>query len=123
MIDPLVSLATRVEADPFFLSWALALYATSENLDDDALAAELGCAVEQLPLVRLCRTPRADIRGFREDVAVIAEHYHLDRQMLARAVKRARVIQIMRGAAPVGGGLLMAARDREAAPRQEPEAP
>ena len=37
MSDPLLSLAARVAADPFFLASALAVYAVSEELDDAGL--------------------------------------------------------------------------------------
>jgi hypothetical protein len=113
MTDPLVPLAARVANDPFFLASALTLYARSEGLDDPGLAAHLGCTVEQLPLVRLCRMPRSDPQQRREDVTVIAGHYHLDEQALLEAVKRAFVIHRLQGAAATGAGRLMAARDRE----------
>jgi hypothetical protein len=123
MSDPLLSLAARVAADPFFLASALAVYAHSEELDDVGLARRLGCSLEQLPLVRLCRAPRGDHAGRREDVASIAGHYGLDEDALLEAVKRALVIQRLQGVAPAQGGMLMAARDREDAPGRGPEAP
>jgi hypothetical protein len=123
MIDPLVHLAERVADDPFFLASLLAVYAHGEELDDAGLAARLGCAPEQLPLVRLCRAPRRDPAGRREDVAAIAGHFGLDEGVLMEAVKRAGVLEQLRQAPPAGGGPLMAARDREEGPRQDPEAP
>ncbi len=128
MIDPLVHLAGRVADHPSFLAAALAVYARSEELDDRGLADRLGCSVEQLPLVRLCRAPRSDPAGRSEDVAIIAGHFHLNELVLLEAVKRAAVLERLRQAAPgspsAGGeGLLMAARDREPAGGQGPEAP
>jgi hypothetical protein len=122
MTDPLLPLAARVATDPFFLASALTLYAHSEELDDAGLAAHLRCSVEQLPLIRLCRLPRRDPHERREDVRVIAGHYHLDEQALLEVVKRAWVIQRFRDAAATGAGL-MAARDREQSPPQGTEAP
>ena len=58
MTSPLDRMAQRAEADPFFLASLLALYAGSEQLDDAGLAAALGCPVETLTDVRLCRAPR-----------------------------------------------------------------
>jgi hypothetical protein len=113
MIDPLVHLAERVADNPLFLASALAVYARSEELDDAGLAARLGCPVEQLPLVRLCRVPRSDPAERRQDVAVIAGHFHLDERVLHEAVKRAVVLERLRKATPSEEGLLMAARDRE----------
>jgi hypothetical protein len=123
MTNPLIPLAARVENDPFFLASALALYARSEELDDPALAARLGCPVEQLPRLRLCRMPRTDPAGFREDIAVLAGHFHLDELVLIEALKRGRVIQRLQGAARAEGGVLMAARDREPQPPPDTEAP
>jgi hypothetical protein len=122
MRDPLVALAAHVEANPFFLAQTLALYARSEELDDAALAARLGCTALQLPHVRLCRTPRPDPVEFREDITVIAGHYGIDEQVLAEVVKRAWVIRKLQQA-PAGPGLLMAARDREQPAGPAPEAP
>jgi hypothetical protein len=123
MTDPLVSLARRAEREPFLLASALADYARSEELDHAALAARLGCTVEQLTLVRLCRTPRSDPADFRADVEVIAGHYHLDEGVLVEAVKRSRVMRRTQGASATEAGLLMAARDREQPPRPDAEAP
>ncbi len=114
MSDPLIGLAARVAGDPFFLAAALAGYARSEGLGDAALAARLGCTVELLPLVRLCRAPRGDARGRREDVAAITAHFGLDERALMVAVKRAAVLAQFQAAAGDGAGGLMAARDREA---------
>jgi hypothetical protein len=124
MSDPLIGLAARVANDGFFLAAALAVYARSEGLDDAGLAARLGCTVEQLPLVRLCRAPRSDAQGRREDVAAIAGHLGLDERMLMAVVKRATVLAGFQAAAVAPtAGQLMAARDREQPPGPSPEAP
>ena len=56
--DPLASLAFRVQADPRFLGHALAEHALRHGLRDLGLAQRLGCAVEVLTDLRLCRMPR-----------------------------------------------------------------
>src|SRR5262245_57416656 len=60
MADPLSSIARRAEERPTFLANLLAAYARSEDLDDDALAARLGCPAEQLSRLKLCRAPRSE---------------------------------------------------------------
>jgi hypothetical protein len=111
--EALDALARRAQGDPFFLASLLARYAQSEALDDHGLAAALGCPPERLSALRLCRAPRPDPAGFREDVAVIAAELGLDPDRLAEAVMRGRAIEEI-GAAPAGGrGFLMAARDDE----------
>jgi hypothetical protein len=109
--EALDALARKVQGDPFFLASPLALYARSEHLDDAGLAAALGCPPVRLSGLRLCRAPRADPAGFREDIAGIAAEFGLDPDRLADAVITGRAIRAI-GAAPAGGrGFLMAARD------------
>ena len=117
MTDPLEALAARAEEEPFFLASVLASYRRGEGLDEATLAAALGCREEDLLMLKLCRTPRRDGPGFREDVDCICERFGLHRERLASVIKRGRVIarlqeaqETARQTAP--GGFLMAARER-----------
>ena len=65
MSGRLDGLARRVADDRFFLASALADYARSERLDDAGLAGALGCAVDALTTLRLCRRPAGDAATFR----------------------------------------------------------
>jgi hypothetical protein len=107
------ALARRVVDDPFFLGEALAAYARSEGLDDAGLAAALGCSVEGLARLRLCRRP--DPARFGADVARIAERFGARADALAEAVRRADALAALRDASAgaAEAGLLMAARDRD----------
>jgi hypothetical protein len=119
--EPLDALARKVQGDPFFLASLLTLYARSDDLDDTGLAAALGCPPERLSGLRLCRAPRPDPAGFREDVAGIAAEFGLDPDRLAEAVMRGRAIREI-GAAPAGGrGFLMAARDEQPTDQSGPQ--
>jgi hypothetical protein len=109
MPDPLHRLAREVEGDPFFLAGLLADFARSEDMTDEMLAAHLGCPLDELPRLKLCRAPRQDRSGFREDIDRLTEHFHLDPQALVEAVLRGQVAQDLRQAET----LLMAARDRD----------
>jgi hypothetical protein len=111
MNDPLEGLARHVAADPFFLAPLLAEFARGEWLDDEALAVRLGCRREDLAALRLCRAPRPDPDGFREDVECIAGHFRLDVDQLIEAVRRGQVLQRLRKVAGASGSML-AARDR-----------
>jgi hypothetical protein len=113
MTDPLEHMARRAEGWPDFLAWALAEYARWEGLDDSALAAKLGCAVEALVPLRLCRLPDDDPAGFQRDVDALAAGFGIDGDVLASVVRRARSGVRFRQA-PAGGGGVMAARDRPA---------
>jgi hypothetical protein len=113
--DPLDTLAQRVENEPFFLASTLALYARSEELDDEALCRLLRCPPESLAMLRLCRTPDEEPTGFQRDVKRIAERFGIDEGALAEAVRRGQTLQRLQQAAV--GGTLLAARDDEEGPR------
>lgn len=121
MTDPLERMAKWAEGQEHFLAFLLAMYAQSEGLDDASLAAALGCCPEDLVMVRLCRAPRLDRQGFRDDVARIADRFDLDPKRLSVAVKRGRVLACLQDGPSGHGGFLMAARDDEDDP--PPEAP
>ena len=80
-------MAARVAADPFFLAHPLAEFARSGRLDDPALAAHLGCRVEDLTPLRLCRAPRPGPAAFRADVAAVAGRFGIAADRLAAAVR------------------------------------
>lgn len=110
MADPLSSLARRAEERPTFLAGLLAAYAHSEDLSDVDLAARLGCPVEQLSRLKLCRAPRSEPAEMLEDVARLAERFGVDEAVLRQAVLRGRVVLRLRQGSD---GILLAARDRE----------
>ena len=118
MTERLDYLAQRAGQDPFFLAWALALYARSERLDEQDLARALGCPSATLTMVRLCQRPRPEPAAFREDVDQIAARFGIDTGALAQIVRRADALEDLRAAGATAtvhddAGLLMAARDRE----------
>ena len=113
MTHPLDEMAERSRHEPFFFGWLLEQYAVAERLDDAALAAELGCNVAELRGLRLCRAPRDDQAGMREDIRRVAEVLGLNEGKLVRVVRRAKVMAMFQNK----GGSLMAARDRD----EEPE--
>jgi hypothetical protein len=61
-LTPLQHLSHRVEADPSFLGYHLALYRDRNGLTDDDLAAWLGLPAGEMPKLRLCGVP-ADAAG------------------------------------------------------------
>jgi hypothetical protein len=121
MSDALQHLANRVACDPFFLAHSLAEFARSERLDDVALATRLGCRVEDLALIRLCRAPRTGPPGFRADLATIAARFGLDPAELTAAVRHGQGLATLRAAPHSEGvpGTLLAARDHDT-PQEEP---
>ena len=79
-------MAQRVANDPLFLASVLAEYARSEGLDDDGVAAKLGCTREELSRLRLCGVPLPDPERFRTGLALIAECMRIDVDALTTAV-------------------------------------
>lgn len=112
MADHLEALARRLEGDPFFLACPLRLFANSEGLAEEELAARLGCSKETLVLLRLCRAPDSD--EFRKDVDQIAARFAVNREALVEAIRRGQAIHHMSNNVESGLGTLMAARDRDA---------
>ena len=110
----LAHLAERVAGAPDFLACALAEYARSEHLEDAGMAARLGCSVETITHLRLCRMPRGQTSLFWQDVERIAARFSVNAEMLAEVVRRGqslinlRHVEIGRNQEP---GFLFAARD------------
>lgn len=119
----LAHLAGRVADAPDFLACALAEFARGERLDDAALAARLGCPVETLTHLRLCRMPRKEAPLFWQDVERIATRFSVNAEALAEVVRQGQGLMNLRG---VGHGrerepgFLLAARD-DARERKPPE--
>jgi hypothetical protein len=121
--DPLKSVADRLAHNPLFLAAPLARYAGRHALDDAGLAERLGCPVERLTDLRLCRNPHPEPPRFWQDVERIATHFELDAERLAEVIRDGQaLLHLFRpeaggAAAP---GLMMAARDEEPAPPSDP---
>lgn len=120
MTEPIEAMAQRARREPYFLGFVLERYALAEGLDDAALADALGCTSAVLTDLRLCRAPRLDPAGLREDVDRIAAALGIDPVRLANVVKRSAVLARLqaRSSADEGAGLLMAARDRDEEDRE-----
>jgi hypothetical protein len=113
MPDRIAALARRVQDDPFFLASALKDYADGEGLDDSGLAARLGCSVQTLDLLRLCRRPRPEPPWFRQDVDQIAARFGVSAGTLAQLVRYADALAALRHRPVAPQGTVMAARDRD----------
>lgn len=117
MSDSVIRMARRAAIDPRFLAFALHQYAENQQMDEPALMAALGATPETLAHARLCRTPRGDDAGVKEDVARIAAKFGLNAAVLLRAVRAGEVAVVQRAAAeresPEPVVPVLAARDRD----------
>jgi hypothetical protein len=110
MATNLEHLARRLEDDPFFLACPLKLYAESEGLNDDSLAARLHCSTDTSVLICLCRAPTGDDESFQDDIEKIAAKFSVDADVLAEAIRRGQAIFEMQRSTNAAGTLI-AARD------------
>jgi hypothetical protein len=116
MTDLLGALAIKAVRDPYFLGFALAEYARTEELSDESLAAELGCSPENLTMLRLCRAPRPEPNEFRRDIEQVATRFGADAGRLAAVIRRIEGTIRLRnaGQATADLGYFLAARDADA---------
>lgn len=108
----LARFARRVEQDSSFMASALAAYRAAENLDDVGLAAMLGCALDDLPVLALCSRPDPASARFQADVRRIAAYVGVNPLALVRLLRAVDAAEALRGGIARDAGLL-AARDRE----------
>jgi hypothetical protein len=78
--------ADGVEGDRF-LAPLLTAYQERYGLDDDALAAMLGCPTYALAMLRLCHRSGDARRTSDEDIATISDRFGVDAEALTRIVR------------------------------------
>src|SRR5437667_7374730 len=115
----------QTAADPVWLGYWLARHQQTEQLQADQLAEKMGVPMDNLPLLCLCRTPRAD--HFREDLRVVCQRTGAREAVLAQVLRQEQALhQWTQTGAPKPSGWLMAASDRPAGsgepPAPQPEA-
>lgn len=117
MDDMVIRAARRAGVDPFFLAFALKQYAEEQQMDEPALTAALGATPDTLAHARLCKMPRTDPAGLKEDVDRIAAKFGLNRGVLLLAARCGQVAAVHRAAVeqgvPEDAAPMLAARDRE----------
>ncbi len=98
---------------PWTLGAALDEYCRTEGLSREQLAALLGCSLDSLGWLSLCRRP--DPERFAEDITRIAEQFQIEGPKLARIIRRVEAVAVLRRAnhAEHEAQMLLAARDRD----------
>lgn len=118
--------AQKFAESPAFVGYWLEVYRDREGLALPALAAHLGCPLETVQHLSLCRQPRAE--HWAADTAEIAQRYGIDQDRLADLLLDAQAYAGTRrpaaaSAERVFGGArtaFAAARDREPEPDRNP---
>ncbi len=110
---PLHPLLKQVRHDPFFLGWAMNLYARSYGMEEQEIAKLLKCSIEALNRLALCRLPNGADPQFANQVKRIAEYVGCDSRRLATLIREAVTVDVLAKANFRNReGFLMAARDR-----------
>ncbi len=114
----LVRAAQRAVSSPFFLASILKEYQRVHYLDNEALATLLGCHVDDLPRLALCRRPAAEQQAFVRDIDHLAQRFHLQADQLAAIIRQVDTLAIWQQQMPFHQqatypGMLSAARDRD----------
>jgi hypothetical protein len=117
----LAAVFRQTGADPIWLGYWLARHGQAERLRPDQLAQLMGVSVDNLALLCLCRTPRAD--HFREDLRIVCERTGTREDVLAQVLRQEQTLhQWTEMGAPKPTGWLMAASDRSADSGEPPAA-
>ncbi len=105
--------AEKASHDPFFLGHLLSFVAEGVARSGSTLSQRIGCNPGQITRLALCRCPREDGIGFRQDIEKIAAYVGCDAMELAQVVREGAALKAL-----AGGGIgqktntLLAARDR-----------
>jgi len=107
-------LARRASTDAFFLGNAFAEYQAMHGIDDRTLAKMLGCTIQAVARLALCRRPDDQAAKFREEVQRIATFASCNAERLVQLLREVAAVGSLReeGREASSQGLLMAARDR-----------
>jgi transcriptional regulator with XRE-family HTH domain len=106
--------AARQSAERLWtLGSALDEYCRMEGLTREQLSTGLGCSVDSLAWLSLCRRPAPD--HFAEDISKIAERFQIEASKLAEIVRRVDVVAALRRPVSMqeAESVLLAARDRD----------
>ncbi len=105
--------ARRGTERPWTLGAALVEYCRDEGLTREQLSSLLGCSLQSLEWLSLCRRPA--LEQFADDVSKISERFHIDASRLAQIVRRVDAVVVLRRTIKLQDEdpLLLAARDRD----------
>jgi hypothetical protein len=106
----------KAEDHSFFVASALAEHQQRRGWDDRQLCEYLGCTLEALPRLGLCRRPSHAEPDFADRVRRIAEYAPCDAEALLNLLRESSILAAWRGSkAEQGSTMFLAARDRREA--------
>jgi len=106
--------ARRSGQEAWTLGRVFEQYRKIEECTSEALAAKLGCSLEVLGWLSLCRRPQGE--NFKSHVLAISKRFAVDSTRLVAVLRRVEVLEALATRAEKGSTeedvLLIAARDR-----------
>lgn len=84
--------ARRLSADVGYMAVAMAQYQKAEQIDDEALAQQLGTTAEMLTRLAMCKRPDPNSVRFSDEVRQIATFTGSDASVLARLLRQTHAL-------------------------------
>lgn len=120
--------AERAASEPDFFAHVLREYRAMFGLDLRSLATKLGCKIDDVVRLALCRKPDLTAPKWQEDLDKIATFVHVDSQLLLQVLREVDTLTVMKTFPPTLAvfpgnqpGLLAAARVRKSRARKKPK--
>src|SRR5690348_11899280 len=120
--------AERAAAEPAFFAHALREYRAMYGLSLRSLATRIGCNIDDVTRLALCRRPDLSAPKWREELDKIANYVHIDPQLLLQLLREVEALTVMRTVPSTSKafpkhqpGLLAAARLRKPSARRRPK--
>src|SRR5204862_7583514 len=88
--------AQRATSNEFFLANVFSIYQRARNLNDEALARQLQCEINDLPRLALCRRPSSEGGTFLGDIQHLAQRFRLNANQLMFIIRQVDALNEMR---------------------------
>jgi hypothetical protein len=126
-LNLLKGLSRRLQGDPAYMAYVLAMYKKQEGLDDEDLATYLNSFPEFVLRLELCKRPEADALDFAEQVRSLSDFTLIDETVLAHIIRQVDSLALLANNPTMAeketsaacnqlSGALAAARDRDEVP-------
>lgn len=112
----MLKIAEKAKQRKFFLSSTFSIFQSAHGINDEELSQILGCSIDDLNRLALCRKPNSEILSFKEEVEQISNSFSVDKVRLAQIIKEVDSIILFREIDHSNldnKGFLIAARENE----------
>jgi len=114
--DALARAVQKAQNSSFFLANVLNEFQQQNKLDNRSLAEFLGCEMQALSQLALCRCPNPNQSTFASDIDYLANRFNVQANHLANMIRQVAALHELRNHLREPGGkqrMLMAALDRD----------